>query len=117
MRSPTARILINSVNVFKATMGRDTDGGVSYTYPTSPSLAGWKCSVQFGGVAEVVDDQNRVAQVNQYSIISASNPGVSPRDKLVWIDNGGVTRTLFAQATTDEAGRGAAFVVHAIERL
>ena len=117
MRSPSARVLINRVDVYVAGPGRDSDGGVQFPYPPAPTMKGVACTVQPGATGEIVDEQQRIAKLTEYKIMFASPINLSPRDKIVWVDAGGVTRTLFVEADRDEAGRGAAFTVHATERV
>lgn len=114
MRSPSARCLINHVDVYVAVIGRDKDGGTIYTYPvlTFPSVA---CTVQAQGFAEVVDDQQRVTKQVDYKIMFAQPMNLQPRAKIIWADSTGSLHYLFYAADRDEAGRGAAFTVHAME--
>ena len=116
MLSPSSMVLINRCDIYPAVTGRDVDGGTAYTYPTRTG-ASVPCSIQAQGVIEVVDDQQRVTQLNEYKVMFANQQDVSPRDKLVYVDAGGVTRELFVEAQRDEAGRGAAFTVRATERI
>lgn len=117
MRSPSSRVLANRVDLYLATLGQDADGAPQWTYPAIPTRAGVACSVQAGAVEEVVDEQQRVTQERQYKVMFAAATLVKPRDKFVYVDSSGVSHTLFARVERDEAGRGAAFMVRAIERV
>ena len=116
MRSPSARILINTVDIYAATSAPDADGGPQWTYPSVPTSAGVRCSVQYRGIALDSEDTKRLTQVAEYHIIFGSDPGLSPRDKVIQTDIS-PTRTLFVEANPpSEAGRGAAWVVRCVER-
>jgi hypothetical protein len=109
--------LINRVDIYAAVAGQDADGGPTWTYPAVPTRRQVACSVQAGSVEEVVDEQQRVTQERQYGVMFAAATLVQPRDKMVYVDSSGVSHILFARVERDEAGRGAAFVVRAIERV
>ena len=115
MRKPSSRIIKNVVDIYKATLTPDTSGGPGYTYPSIPDTAQVRCSVQ-PDAFEIVDEQGRVTQESGYAVIFTFNPGVSPRDLLVWYDEG-TKRDLFAQAVENQAGRNAPWLVRAVERL
>lgn len=117
MRSPSSRVLTNTVDIYAGTSAQDADGGPQWTYPAVPTLARVPCSVQAGAVEEITDEQQRVTSERQYKVMFGSATLVGPRDKLIYVDSSGVTHTLFARIERDEAGRGAAFVVRAIERV
>lgn len=116
MRSPSSRVLINVVNIFRSLSGPDAEGGVQYQYAGIPTNSNVQCTVQPAGVSEVVDGQNRVTQLNNWVVMFSLPQMASPRDKIVWVDALGVTRNLIIEATTDEAGRGSAFNFLAVER-
>ncbi len=117
MRKPSARVLRNRVAHYPQTPGQDADGGYQPTYG-SASEVDVPCSVQYRGTAEMVDDQMRVSVVNEYHIIYAFSPGLSPRDKVVWADDTGLIRTFFVQSNPpSEAGRDSAVVLRCIERI
>ena len=116
MRSPSARVLINRVDIYIANPGRDPDGGVQFPYPSQPTMKGVACSVQPHTTGELVDEQQRITAWSEYRIMFGSPQNLSPRDKIVWTDASGTTRTLFVEVPRDEAGRGAAFTVFATER-
>ncbi len=112
-RHPSARIIRNSVSFFRALAQQDPDGAPAYSQIATRTL---QCSIQPEAI-EVVDDQGRVTISTMYEIVFAENPGLNPRDKLVWndIDNG-ITHTAYCHATRNEAGRGMAWYVTAGER-
>ncbi len=117
MRSPSSRILINRVDVYRNISAQDAAGGPQFTYPAAPSLLGLACSVQYRDTG--LDEQTfgRLTVVNIYHIIFAIDPKLKPRDKVVWRDADPV-RTLFVESNPpSEAGRRAAFVVRAVERV
>ena len=116
MRNPSARVLINRVNIYAAIPGRDVDGGVQFPYPPMPTYVKQPCTVQPISASEI-EDQGRITMIRGYKIMFGVPIALSPRDKIVWVDNVGNTRNIFVQANRDEAGRGAAFTVYAEERV
>ncbi len=116
MRSPSARCLVNTVDLYPASPTQDRSGGLQYDYP-GLTRRGMPCSVQGKGPGEEVDEAGRITPVNTYHVIFATDPGLTSRDKLIQTD---VTpnRTLFVQGNSpSEAGRGSTFVLVAVERL
>jgi hypothetical protein len=117
MRSLSTRVLDNICQVYAPIQGQDTDGGPQWTYAGIPTLADQPCSTQAQEIEELIDDQNRVTRYLRYKVMFGSPINLRPRSKITYVDAVGVTRILFAQVTRDEAGRGAAFVVRAVERI
>ncbi len=121
MRSPSARCLINSIDIYVATEGRDLNGGPLEVYPATPTYKGIPCTVQVIAYTEQpasdADGQDRITQLLEYRIMFGQNYTITARDKIVYVDGAGVSHTLFAQAQRDEAGRGGAFTIRADERL
>jgi len=89
---------------------------VQFTYPTAPTYPQVPCTAQAQGFAEVVDDQQRITQIVEWKILLGTAIVVSPRDKLVFIDQADGIHTMFVEASRDEAGRGSAFTIRAVER-
>lgn len=116
MLSLSPNILNQRINLYFAALSEDSSGGPQYTTDT-PDITNVPCSIQPREVDELIDDQGRVTQVQWYHVFFASNPGVTPRDLMTYVDTRGVVRRLFVRATRDEGGRGEIFVVRAIERL
>lgn len=117
MRSPSAKVLINRCNIFLASgAGRDTDGGVTFPYPSIPTLANVPCTAQPVSTFEV-EDQQRITMMTQWRIMFGAFVPVSPKDQITFLDGGGVLRTVIVDAERDEAGRNAAFSIYATERL
>ncbi len=114
MRSPSQRVLINRVDIYRATTGRDLDGGVKF--PFSLVAQGVPCTAQAQSFGED-NSLERITEVNEWKVIFGAEQNVSPRDKLVLTDSQGVLRTLIVEASRDEAGRGAAFTVRAVEKV
>ena len=121
MRSPSARCLINAVDIYVGTEGRDLNAGPKEIHPATPTFAGVPCTVQVGAYREEpatdADGQDRVTQLLEYRIMFGQNYAVTARDKIIYVDSSGISHTLFVQAQRDEAGRGAAFTIRADERL
>jgi hypothetical protein len=105
------------VDIYAATATQDADGAVVYAYPAYPTAKGVRCSVQAGVVEEVSDELQRITQERQYKVMFAMATNIGARDKFIYMDGAGVTHILFARVERDEAGRGAAFVVRAVERV
>jgi len=117
MRSPSARCLINTVDIYRGVKGQDPDGGYRLTYP-SLTYAGVPCTVQVGEFIEQFDEQqNRMTQALTYRIMTGQPYAVNARDKIVYVDGNGVTHTIMAEANRDEAGRGGAFTIRGSETL
>ncbi len=117
MRSPSARVLINTVDIYRGVQAQDVDGGYKLTYP-SVTYAQVPATVQVGEFIEQFDEQqNRITQALTYRIMTGIPCVVHARDKIVYTDFNGVTHTLQAQANRDEAGRGGAFTIRATETL
>src|SRR6185437_1836460 len=100
MRSPSARVLINSVDHYAAVQLADRDGGNKYGYPALTS-GGLPCSAQPGEPVEAVDEQGRVTQMTQWKLIFADPIQAKALDKFIYIDNSGVVHTLFVEAGRD----------------
>jgi hypothetical protein len=115
MRSPSARVLKNTVDYYAATAGQDADGGVQYTYPAYPTRARLACSAQPGPVEEVMD-QGRLIQERRWAFLLGPPLAPGIRDKLVHTDSAGVVHTCFVHIEQDQAGRGSTYIVTAIER-
>lgn len=119
MRSPSARVLKDRIDIFQAIrpVGADSAGGVVFIYPPTPTFSQVACTIQAVEILEIVDEQERITQYKSYKIMFASQQRVSPRDKGIYVDTLGVQRTLFAEVQRDEAGRGAAFTVRWNEKV
>lgn len=126
MRAPSARMFPSVVSIFNQTgwsvsvstpqPNTDEEGGYSPSYSDSPSQSNVACSIQYLQDAEEVDNLGRITQARLYHFFFQNEPGVSPRDKLVWVDNSGVTRTAYVQASKDMGFFGVVYRVGAIER-
>ena len=125
MRSPSSRCLINQVDVYPAIDGQDKDGAPQFTYANTPKYQSVPCTVQVGEYEEIVEEstslgdagQQRLTRLLHYRIMFGSYVSGLSRAKITWIDNNRVLHILITQAGRDEAGRGAAFTVKAVERL
>jgi len=117
MMTPSAMVLINCIDIYPAVGSQDAVYGYAPSYAQTPSQKGIACSVQYTGVQEVVTELDRITQVDTYTIIFGINPGVKPRDKIVWTE-GGITRTLVVQGNPpSEAGRGGPWTIRCIEKI
>jgi hypothetical protein len=126
MRPPSDFAFKNRVDIYPAISGQDTAGSYVPTYASIPSQSQRPCSVQQQDVEEIIEvqgqdfggGQQRLTRVRNYKVIFGfPDPRVRPRDRLVWIDDSGITRFLIVQVTEDNAGRGAVFTVYATERI
>ncbi len=115
MQSPSSQVLINSVDIYSASVGRDQDGGYQPTYSLAYSSV--PCTAQQKGIAEI-SDQDRITEVQLWRIMFGFPfPVVKARDKVVYVDFSGTTHTLFVDSSQDNAGRGAAFTIQCTERV
>lgn len=117
MRKPSGRLLINRVDVYVATTAQGADGSYQPTYPSTPTYSSVPCTVQSPSININTDEFQRVTETKDYKVMFATDLGLNPRDKIVWIDSSGVSHSLFVDASKDYAGRGAAFGVHASETI
>lgn len=117
MRNPSARVLINRVDVYPGTLVVDAAGGSSWAYPSTPTYSQKPCTAQAVGIREVVDDQDRITQLVEWKIMFGSFVSVDVRDRLNFEQPAGVSHEAFVEVSRDEAGRGAAFTVRATERI
>ncbi len=115
MRSPSARVLKDVVNIFVAPPGRDTDGGATFPYPGLPTFANVPCTCQPFETTEV-EDQDRFTQYTRWRAMFAMPINLNPKDQIVFVDVKGVTHIITVDANRDEASRGAAFSVWGTER-
>lgn len=117
MRSPSARVLRNTADLYLAIEGQDASGGVTYTYPGVPTQSSVRCSVQYTDTGLDPERLERLTVVNIYHVMFATDYKLGPRDKIVWRDTQ-PNRTLFVESSPpSEAGRGGTFVVRAVEKL
>lgn len=115
MRSPSSRALINRCDIYAAAPSQDADGGAQYAYPAIPTLAGVACSAQPVETQEIVE-QDRLIRETRWKVMLPSAASVKNRDKLVITTPAGNRHTAFVHIKQDQAGRGAAYVIHAVER-
>lgn len=112
MRSPSPRILADTVDIYRLDPTRagayDADGGLvaANAYPATPDVSAVPCRVCLDYGQRVEDANGRVATGNGGLIIFGSDPGVSLNDKIVW-----GTTTLYVDGSTDMAGAGSAWGV------
>lgn len=115
MRNPSSRVLRQSASIYAAISGQDAVGGYSPTYGSSPTLAGVLCSAQPKEYEEVFEN-NRVTRYRSWELFFSVDPGVMPRDKIVFSAQDGTIHTIYVQTSRDEAGRGMAYAVRGTER-
>ena len=113
MRTPSARVTINRVDIYVSSPGRDTDAGVQFTYPDLPTYPQEPCTIQ--GRSAEDDTSQRISQYTQFRILFSRYLGLSPRDMIRFIDGGSTLRTIFVQSIEDLAGRGSVYGVNAGE--
>jgi hypothetical protein len=112
-------VLANTVDIYAALDGPPSDGigGPVWPYPPTPTYSRVACTAQPVEYEELVDAQERVTQLVHWRLIFASQQAIDPKDKFIFVDSSGVTHTLFVNAQRDNASRGAAFTVKAVERI
>lgn len=126
MRAPSARMFPSTVSIFNQAgwsisintpqVNTDEEGGYTPTYPSSPSQSSVSCLIQYIQDTEETDNLGRITQARLYHFFFPNEPGVTPRDKLVWTDSGGVIRTAYVQSSKDMGFFGVVYKVSAIER-
>lgn len=118
MRKPSARCLINRVDLYRFVAAKDAAGGVTGTPYTTAFATAVPCSVQPASPERIFDgDTGRLTQKNMWNVMFREDYSLRTDDKIVWVDTAGATRNLFCYGNADQAGRGAAFVVQCEERL
>ena len=117
MRSPSARVRKDRIDIYQAVTSADSAGGMVFTYPPIPTFSQVACTIQAGEILEIIDEQDRITQYLSYKIMFADQQPVVPRDKGIYIDTLGIQRILFADVQRDEAGRGSAFTVRWTEKV
>jgi hypothetical protein len=116
MRSPSGRCLTNLCDIFPVTLGQDQDGGTTFAYPATPNPGAQPCSAQPVAVREVIEN-DRITRWRDWEVMFGIATPVSARDQLVITDNQGNKHTAFVEDKQDQAGRGSAFVVYAVQKL
>lgn len=116
MRSPSARVLVNTCDIYSGTPTQDMGGGPQWSYPALPTLPRQACSAQPVEVQEIAEN-DRVTRLRIWEVMFAATTNTKARDKLVITDRQGVQHVAFAHDEQDQAGRGSAFIVYAEERL
>lgn len=114
MRSPSARILKDTALIYPATFGQDKGGGLKPTYAASPSQS-LACAAHPHGYG-VSQEYGKEMQVRSWTLTFGQSPTVKPRDRIIVIMADGA-HTLYAEASKDLAGRGAAWVVSCSEKV
>lgn len=117
MRSPSARCLINRVDLYRFAAVKDTAGGVTGTPYTTAFATAVPCSVQPAAPERGFDGETgRLIQKTMWNVMFTQDYSLRLDDKVVWVDTAGATRNLYVHGNADQAGRGAAFVAQCEER-
>ena len=121
-RSPSARALSNTVDLYRFVGKQDEDAGLSDVpgdaYALTPFAAAVACSVQPDDPLRFLDDRTgRLVEKTPYTIFFSTDYSLDLNDKIVWTDDAGATRNLFVFGTANQAGKGGVFAVTAEERL
>lgn len=116
MRQPSSRITTQTCQIYKASHSQDRAGGFSPSYSEFPSYVDVPCSAQAYSYMEAYEQGILVIQ-REWKLMFASPVVVRPKDQIQFMDSAGVVHHVFAEAVRDEAGRGMAYVVRAIEKL
>jgi hypothetical protein len=112
---PSANVLVNLVDLYRYAPTQDADAGAVPAYVLIASAV--KCSIQPGSAREVVDDQDRITLVRDWEMYPIADYGLKPRDKIIYVDFGSVTHTIFVEGPIDMAGRGRVWGVTGTEKL
>ena len=117
MRKPSPRCLPNRVALYRFTPAQDEDAGVqSSSYP-SAFAADVPCSVQPDSPTRFFDPiTSRLIEQTRYHVMFVENFSLVADDKIVWVDDAGVSHSLFVHGQADQAGRAAAYIVSCEER-
>lgn len=116
--SPSLMGLSNRVSLYRFTGAQDPDAGLA-TDSYDPAFAtAVPCSVQPDEPMRYFDENTgRIAEKTPYDVFFVTDYSLRAHDKIVWVDNTGTTRNLIVFGSANQAGKGAAFVVHAEEQL
>lgn len=114
MMGPSSWVLANTCDIYPATIGQDIEGGATFVYPASPS-AQLACSAQPNEVVETIGD-DRMTRETTWRIMFGAPTGIKNRDMIIITDDAGVRHTAFAHIEQNQAGRGSAYVVYAVEK-
>lgn len=120
MPGPSAAVLRNRVTIYKFAGKRDSNGfiaddGTAYQTVLATDVP---CSVQPGETETVYDQQDRPTAVRNYKILFGSAYAIGLRDKIVWVDSLGVSRSIIATGPpSDQAGRGYMWTLRGQEKL
>lgn len=118
MRKPSARALTNRVTLYRYAPAQDAEGGVAANPYGEPLAADVPCSVQPSEPMRYVDQTTgRLVQKTVHDVFFRDDHALAADDKIVWVDNAGVTHNLFVLGSTDQAGKGGCFMVSTEERL
>ncbi len=118
-RSPSARALSNTVDLYRFAPVQDPDAGVAaepYGTAFATSVA---CSVQPDAPVRYADQSiGRIVEQTGYHVFfdDAADYALQADDKIIWTDDAGTERSLYVLGTVSEAGKGGTFTVHAEER-
>ena len=116
-RSPSARALSNTVDLYRFVPAQDPDAGVA-AGPYGAALAtAVPCSVQPDDPVRFYDEQiGRIVEKTPFDVFFATDYALKADDKIVWVDDAGTRRNLFVLGTAGEAGKAGTFTIHAEER-
>jgi hypothetical protein len=119
MRGPSARVRRNAVDIYQAldTPVAGSSGGPVYFYAATPNFPGVRCTAQAIGLREGVDEQNRVTVFVDWLLMFSRDQQVDARDMIIFVDQYNVSHTMFVETERDNASRGGAFTVRALEKV
>jgi hypothetical protein len=117
MRKPSTRCLSNRVSLFRFMPVQDDDAGVAANPYGAAFATSVPCSVQPADPERFLDnDTARLTEKTMYDVMFRDNYSLKADDKIVWVDELGVSHELIVHGNADQAGRGAAFVVSCEEK-
>ncbi len=119
MRGPSARVLINRVDIYNANPSpqQDSNGGPIWIYPPIPTYSQVHCTAQAIGLHEDEDAQERVTQFVEWLLMFRANQAVNARDKVLYRDRAAITHSIIIETNKDNASRGGAFTIRGLEKV
>jgi hypothetical protein len=73
--------------------------------------------VEADDMYELIDEQQRLTRYFVWYVMTDERYNLVPRSKIIFIDDAGLTHTMFTEANRGEAERGGAYTIRAVERL
>jgi len=120
MPTPWDDFLTHTATIYKFTPSQDADAGETNPCPSAPYAVAEPCYVEPEGTQDVYDTQDRITQINTFTVFFARRLAFTLRDKIVWTDADGTPGgTLYFTGANDmtRVPIGGLVEATAIERL